>query len=549
MSLALDPFNFKIRSTGSRLAGASALFVITALGAVFRFHQLDTLPLEMTSDHVEKLLDIWRLIKGERHLFFANNGGREPLEFYLVWLFIQVGFPWSFWTLKAAMAGVSTLNIPLVYLLGREVGSRRLGLFAAALLAVSAWHVQISRTGLRIAFAPLFVTLTLIFFFRALRTARRRDFLVCGVLLALGMYGYTAFRAMLIALPVLLASWVLSKPAHLRAQAGRRTLIINLLWGAGAAVTLMLPIIGYALWHPDLFWHRIESRLGGQPQVVDSIGQFLKNFGEALLMFHYSSDRHWFHNPPGYPALSTLGGILMILGIVQASARAVRKEFNSGALLFLVIVLILPSTLALAFPNEVPHLGRASGVIPIIAILMAFPLESLCRQGRKAVHAWIYGMAAAALIGASGAADWRRYFGPYRDSYNLNTHPTSLGAAVISEYLEKYGDGAQFFLVGWSHGWDYRALGILLNKPEWGGVMWGERQDGADALRHLDQHLSDQGPKLYLVGGELAKGHLDTLRWFYPKNETRIHHHENPKKSFYSFLVDAAKNRNVEASG
>ena len=45
----------------------------------FRFYRIEQTPLEMNSDHAEKILDISRVLIGQTSIFFPNNGGREAL--------------------------------------------------------------------------------------------------------------------------------------------------------------------------------------------------------------------------------------------------------------------------------------------------------------------------------------------------------------------------------------------------------------------------------------------------------------------------------------
>ncbi|MBM2844116.1 MAG: hypothetical protein HW404_1953, partial [Anaerolineales bacterium] len=62
---------------------ALALGVALGVAAVFRFYLLDRLPLDMWSDHAEKLLDVMDVLQGRYSIFFLRNTGREPLQFYL----------------------------------------------------------------------------------------------------------------------------------------------------------------------------------------------------------------------------------------------------------------------------------------------------------------------------------------------------------------------------------------------------------------------------------------------------------------------------------
>ncbi|MDQ4076548.1 MAG: glycosyltransferase family 39 protein, partial [Chloroflexota bacterium] len=181
-----------------------AFVTILLVAAFFRFWQIDTLPAEMTSDHAEKLLDVMDVLEGERPIFFIRNTGREPLQFYLTALLAgPLGLGLSHLALKVGTALVSLLTVPLTYLVARRgMGlPRNVALLAMALLAVSKWHVSISRVGLRFPYAPFGVALTLLFFLRALRLGARRDWILAGIALGVSLYGYTPVRI----LPLLLA--------------------------------------------------------------------------------------------------------------------------------------------------------------------------------------------------------------------------------------------------------------------------------------------------------------------------------------------------------
>src|SRR5262249_50042972 len=61
-----------------------AMAVILIVGASFRFGNLDAYPPDMTSDHVEKLLDSGKIYDGMRPVFLPNNGGREAFQMYFL---------------------------------------------------------------------------------------------------------------------------------------------------------------------------------------------------------------------------------------------------------------------------------------------------------------------------------------------------------------------------------------------------------------------------------------------------------------------------------
>ena len=200
------------------IIGALLLIIIAA--AVIRLHNLTgiaeegtAIPPEMTSDHVEKLLDAARVLDGEHNIFFANNGGRESFQMYALALFSYLpGQSISFNSLKLLAVIEALFTFPALYWMGRQViGSERrqlgiiVGLLLAALVAVSYWHVAITRLSLRIVLTPLVTALLVGFLARAMRHNRRSDFIMAGLVLGFGLYTYQAVRMLPVVVVVAIA--------------------------------------------------------------------------------------------------------------------------------------------------------------------------------------------------------------------------------------------------------------------------------------------------------------------------------------------------------
>ena len=521
-----------------------AVVAITCLGAIFRLSMLETVPLEMTSDHVEKLIDVSRMAT-ERlwPVYLPGNGGREALEFHWIALLVGLGLPLSFVTLKLGMAIVSILTIPAVYVLGRQVGGREVGLFAALVLALAPWHVIITRLGLRIAFAPLFTALALVFLLRALESGARNDWLAVGLLLGVGMYGYSGFRPMVLVVPVV----TLLKVAHdgwrgRASQAVRPALVGHVASAAGLSLLVAAPLIRYAIDRPDAFWGRTLTRVTGTevPLQAPPAQQLVANMWQALQMFNVTSDSAWFQSPPGRPALETVGGALLVLGVVTAIYRAVHGDWRAAALAATVPIMLLASAMALAFPNEVPHLSRAAGALPAVAVLAALPLPVLVERWRRSLGplgtAVAFGLVVFAFV-SMGRGAWARYFDEYGPNYDHSTENTSEGAAVVRAFEAMGVDLDHVYLVGWSYGWDSRALAWNVGAPDWEPLGWSGPRLDLDAVAAAESHPEDPAPKLYLVGGPAAAASLEALGDLYPDAIVSRHHSRQPEKDFWSLYV------------
>ncbi len=195
-------FRFILRWKGWGVA--AALAAIVALGAYFRLHELASTPPEMTSDHIEKLLDAIKVDEGNYGVFFPNNGGREGFQMYAVALIANLGEGFSFNALKLATVIEGLLTLPALWWMARQIvgtedeDARRLGnwvgLALAGLVAISYWHEMLSRLGLRIVLTPLTTALVIGLMARVMRRNRLVDYVALGFVLGAGVYFYQANR-------------------------------------------------------------------------------------------------------------------------------------------------------------------------------------------------------------------------------------------------------------------------------------------------------------------------------------------------------------------
>lgn len=252
-----------------------AIIAITVAGAAIRLHALDASPPEMTSDHIEKLLDSLRVGEGHYGVFFPNNGGREGFQMYLVAFIAELGAGYSFTALKLATVMEGIVTLPLLWWMARQVfgdetETRRdlgnwVGLALAALVAVSSWHIMLSRLGLRIVLTPLTATLVIGFLARALRLNRRSDWLKLGFTLGAGIYFYQANRMLPAVAGIGVVLAVLGRVRSWR-ELGR-----TLLDGLGLATLAAGPLLAYA----GLAALLRDASGSGAQDVGDRLGTFL----------------------------------------------------------------------------------------------------------------------------------------------------------------------------------------------------------------------------------------------------------------------------------
>lgn len=129
------------------------------------------------------------------HLSFHDH---PPLVFFVQHVFMSIFGENRFaFRLPSALLGV--ISVYLLYLIARHLYSETAGLFAAALLAITANHVTVSRLGLQESYVIFFLLLSTYLFLKALQD--KRYFVWTGMALGLALLSkYTA----MVAIPIFL---------------------------------------------------------------------------------------------------------------------------------------------------------------------------------------------------------------------------------------------------------------------------------------------------------------------------------------------------------
>jgi len=231
------------------------LAAILLIGAWFRFWLLTEIPADMGWDLPYNYYDTLTILGGQRPVFFPANLGREGLFFYCLALCARV-VGLSQWSLQLTSAILGTATILVLYGLGREAFSRRVGLAAAFLLAVSRWHIILSRSGFRVILMPLFTTLVLYTLIRALRRQRFLDFAWAGLALGLGFHTYKSFVFVPLAIALGSVAYVLAK-----GWTAVRPLLSRVLLMGVVTLVAVAPLARFALEHPELYFAREARQL------------------------------------------------------------------------------------------------------------------------------------------------------------------------------------------------------------------------------------------------------------------------------------------------
>jgi 4-amino-4-deoxy-L-arabinose transferase-like glycosyltransferase len=505
--------------------------VLLALGVsiFFRLYKLDAIPAEPFSDHAEKILDVYDISQGQTKVFFERNTGREAFQMYWTLLILNVfGTGFSFYSLKLGTALLGILTLPFVYLLGKEFGNKRAGLFALFLFGIAYWSNVISRIGLRFPLYPLFLAPTLLFLTRGLRTRNRNDFILCGIFLGLGLHGYSPFRIV----PFLVIAAILLYLLHTKSKEGRQQAAWWFVIVVVVSLFVFLPLFRYWIGHPGQFGYRALTRLSGveSPLPGPAWQVFIGNMYNGLLMFNWDDGEIWVNSMPHRPALELVTAALFIVGVALVILRYIRqRDWRDLLLLVSIPILLLPSVLSLAFPGENPALNRAGGAAVTGILISALALEGLVAgfgsEKRRQVIAW--GLTGALFI-VSAFGNYDIVFNKFDENFRGGAWNTSEMGKVIRQFRDKYGQTDTVWVVPFPHWVDTRLPGVWAGIPNRDFALW---QD------NLESSLAHPPPKLFIFWNQDQETER-ILRELYPNGVLNRYTSTFAGKDFYIFFVE-----------
>jgi hypothetical protein len=517
------------------------VIVCFGLSIFFRFYLLNTVPPEMVSDHAEKLLDVVDVLNGKFSIFFSRNTGREALQFYMAAATHKLlGTGVSHLTLKIGTALAGILTLPFIYLLGKEVGGKRVGLAAMILAGIAYWPNVISRVGLRFPLYPLFVAPAFYYLARGIRTRNRNDFLLCGFVVGIGLHGYSPARVIPIAIAVGVGLYLLFKDSR---EQRRVTITLLVVTGLLALIVLM-PLVRIAVNRPDELIYRMSTRYGSTERELSepALQIFASNVWNGLKMFTWDNGEVWVNSIPHRPALDWITGALFSLGVVIALTRFVRyRRWIDLFILVSIPILQLPSTLSLAFPGENPATNRAAGAIVPVFILAGLAFAAIPNwiethsKGRRTVAISLVFTGLLLLI--ASRLNYHLVFKEYQDLFLRSAWNTSEAGDVIQNFAESVGDYETAHVVAYPHWVDTRLVGINAGLPT---------RDYGISVEELANTTSESRPQLFLLHPDDEES-LQKLKELYPLARVTEYPNIIEGKNFIILSVPSVPDTHLEA--
>lgn len=413
------------------------LFItILILGIGARIWKFGNIPAGLNQDEASSALDSYYVL----HYGMDRNGISYPLQFimwgggqsslheYLLIPFIAFGLN-SFTTrLPMLISGVLTLF--LIYFAARRIAGERYALIAMFLLAISPWHIMMTRWSLNDNMLPFFF---LAGFLSVLRSEKDNRWFVMGC--AFFAVCFYAYGAAYIVVPIFL---LVSIPAVIYAQrASRQTIILGLC----VLFVLSIPILLFVAMN---FFGLDTIHLGSftiprfpvAPRYQSLSAIFGENGGQMLIdntlaMFRllvFQSDGLIWNSIPAYGYFYSFTFPLALVGLIMLLVSKPEPVVFERRLLLAWVI----ASFAIGTQIAV-NLNRINSIFIPLLLCIALVLEYLVEKHKIPFYVVIF-----VFLAAFGFF-LRDYFGkPYQDSVSREF---SAGLLPSMNFAIQAGDG------------------------------------------------------------------------------------------------------------
>ena len=188
--------NITQRDADAALRRVRALFWIVLIFGVFlRVWNIANVPSGLNQDEASMGYDAWAILRYgiDRNgtalpvHMIAWGCGQNALYAYLSMPFIAV-FGLNAFSIRLVSALLASLTLPVAYLILKRFAPARTALIGMGLLAISPWHIMLSRWGLEANILPAMFAFALFFMVKALD--KPGYFIPASLLFSLALYAY-----------------------------------------------------------------------------------------------------------------------------------------------------------------------------------------------------------------------------------------------------------------------------------------------------------------------------------------------------------------------
>ncbi len=392
-----------------------ALPIAMAVGLIVRAWSFGDIPPGLNQDEASTAYDAFSLIHYgvDRHgyhlpvVLVSWGSGMYALASYVAAPFIGL-LGLHVWSARLPFLLAGMVSLPLFFVLLRDALDRRTARIGVALLAISPWHIMISRWGLDSNLFPFVFLVATVLLQRSI--ARPRLLLASIFVYGLALYSYgTAYMVVPAFLGLVL---VYGLRHHLWPV---RAMVLS----AFTFLVVATPIGLYVAIN-SFGWNSIRTplfsipRLTGLPRFrtmgnfnifsLEFVRQAWFNLGTAADMFRLQDDGLIWNAIPSYGILYSFSTFLALAGLALLVGNMVRRGYQRS---FALLAWCLAAMLLTAFVTA--NINRAN--IAMFPFIYCAAVAMSLLWSNRPIAVLLCVLVAGSFVGFAST-----YFGPYRNS-------------------------------------------------------------------------------------------------------------------------------------
>ncbi len=365
------------------------LFIIIILAAFLRLWQINSIPPSLNWDEVAMGYNAYSILKTGRDewgqflpLNFQSYGEYKlPVTIYTIIPAVAI-FGLNEFGVRITPAIWGTLTVLLTFFLVRKLFPKKdkVALLSAFLLAISPWHIQLTRGLFEASLATFFIVLGLYTFLKGLE--KNHWFIVSFLSFGLSLYTYNTARLFV---PLFLAALFLIYKSKIKLF--NKSTFLGIMIFVVFCSSLLPIIMGggverlklVSLWGDPCFVVGINEARGNlkvpEPLpklihnkathfVLEAGGNYLSHFSPSYLFV--KGARHVQHHVQGMGELYWFELAPLLIGTILLIRK---REIASWFLLSWIALAAVPASLT---SNDLPHALRNLIVLPSYQIIIAY---------------------------------------------------------------------------------------------------------------------------------------------------------------------------------
>lgn len=381
------------------------LLVIILLSFFLRFYHLGQNPPSLTWDETAWGYNAYSLGLDGRDEFgrflpldYLESFGdfKPPVYAYLTIIPIKI-FGLNELSVRIPSALFGVLTVLATYFLTKRIFEKdsnkeqteKIAFFASLFLAISPWHINLSRAAFEANLALFFIVSGVWMFLSWIKHNKLHYLLLSALSFVISIYTFNTARIvaplLVFALSIAFLKYVLKR---------KKQVLIALIFG----IILMIPVAGF-LRTPQAKLRYEEVNIFSQIKIIEFINQEVANDNNSRFSkfihnrrFTYSVEylRHYFDhfNPDflfirgdGNPKFSTQDvGILYLWDLPFIIVGAVLLFRSKKGYWWLLFIWLLAAIVPAATARETPHALRIENALPTYQIIIAFGLAAVLKK-------------------------------------------------------------------------------------------------------------------------------------------------------------------------